>query len=99
MVMPHEWLDIEMDLHSAIMVACDLDQNLARLIATDDESPWPCSARTRSYGRRSTIVTSQIPVEKWYELIGDPTYADAILNRIVHNDGSGSSRRAIPQCR
>jgi DNA replication protein DnaC len=37
------------------------------------------------YGRRSTIVTSQIPVDKWHELIGDPTYADAILDRIVHN--------------
>ena len=37
------------------------------------------------YGRRSTIITSQIPVDKWHELIGDPTYADAILDRIVHN--------------
>jgi len=37
------------------------------------------------YGRRSTIITSQIPVDKWHALIGDPTYADAILDRIVHN--------------
>jgi len=37
------------------------------------------------YGRRSTIITSQIPLDKWHELIGDPTYADAILDRIVHN--------------
>ena len=37
------------------------------------------------YGRRSTIITSQIPVDKWLDLIGDPTYADAILDRIVHN--------------
>jgi DNA replication protein DnaC len=37
------------------------------------------------YGRRSTIITSQIPVDKWHELISDPTYADAILDRIVHN--------------
>src|SRR5437660_8996663 len=37
------------------------------------------------YGRRSTIITSQIPVHKWHDLIGDPTYADAILDRIVHN--------------
>jgi hypothetical protein len=35
--------------------------------------------------RRSTIITSQIPVDKWHELIGDHTYADAILDRIVHN--------------
>jgi DNA replication protein DnaC len=26
-----------------------------------------------------------VPVDKWHELIGDPTYADAILDRIVHN--------------
>jgi DNA replication protein DnaC len=37
------------------------------------------------YGRRSTIIGSQIPVDKWHDLIGDPTYADAILDRIVHN--------------
>lgn len=33
---------------------------------------------------RSTIITSQFPIPKWYELIGDPTIADAILDRIVH---------------
>ena len=34
---------------------------------------------------RSTIVTSQIPVDHWHEVIGDPTLADAILDRLVHN--------------
>jgi len=34
---------------------------------------------------RSTIVTSQIPVNKWHDIIGDPTLADAILDRLVHN--------------
>ena len=37
------------------------------------------------YGVRSTAVTSQFPVEKWHELIADPTLADAILDRLVHN--------------
>src|SRR6266550_6867052 len=37
------------------------------------------------HGRRSTIVTSQLPVEHWHEIIGDPTIADAILDRLVHN--------------
>jgi DNA replication protein DnaC len=37
------------------------------------------------YGRRSTIVTSQLPVAAWHEVIGNPTYADAILDRLVHN--------------
>jgi len=34
---------------------------------------------------RSTIITSQLPVNNWHELIGDPTLADAILDRLVHN--------------
>jgi DNA replication protein DnaC len=37
------------------------------------------------HGHRSTLVTSQIPVEHWHEIIGDPTLADAILDRLVHN--------------
>ena len=49
------------------------------------------------YGRRSTIVTSQLPIKKWHDWIGDPTVADAILDRLVHNaykiDLKGSSRR------
>ncbi|MFZ5798371.1 MAG: IS21-like element helper ATPase IstB [Thermodesulfobacteriota bacterium] len=36
-------------------------------------------------GLRSTLVTSQLPVELWHEQIGDPTLADAILDRLVHN--------------
>ena len=37
------------------------------------------------YGNRSTLVTSQMPVDKWHDLIGDPTLGDAILDRLVHN--------------
>ena len=37
------------------------------------------------YGRRSTMITSQLPVDRSHEIIGDPTYADAILDRLVHN--------------
>jgi DNA replication protein DnaC len=35
--------------------------------------------------RTSTILATQIPVERWHDAIGDPTYADAILDRLVHN--------------
>ena len=35
--------------------------------------------------RRSTLVTSQLPVEHWHKMIGEPTHADAILDRLVHN--------------
>jgi len=34
--------------------------------------------------RRATLITSQLPVEHWHEIIGDPTLADAILDRLVH---------------
>jgi DNA replication protein DnaC len=36
------------------------------------------------YGRASSIVVSQLPVSSWHEMIGDPTIADAICDRIVH---------------
>ena len=37
------------------------------------------------HGHASTIVTSQLPMEHWHEQIGDPTIADAILDRLIHN--------------
>jgi DNA replication protein DnaC len=49
------------------------------------------------YGRRSMLVTSQLSIARWFDLIGDPTYADAILDRLVHNahrlELSGESMR------
>jgi len=37
------------------------------------------------YDRRSTVVAAQITVDRWHEIIGDPTLADAILDRLIHN--------------
>lgn len=37
------------------------------------------------YNRNSTIITSQIPIEKWHNAIDDSTIADAVLDRLVHN--------------
>ncbi|WP_024242701.1 ATP-binding protein, partial [Escherichia coli] len=37
------------------------------------------------YGQSSTIVVSQFPVDKWHGLMENPTTADAILDRLVHN--------------
>jgi len=37
------------------------------------------------YNSSSTIMTSQVPINKWHDTIGDPTLADAILDRVVHN--------------
>ena len=36
------------------------------------------------YEKGSLLVTSQVPVSRWHELVGDPTIGDAILDRIVH---------------
>lgn len=50
-------------------------------------------------GLSSTIISTQIPVKNWYEAIGDPTIADAVLDRLVHNahkiDMKGESMRKI----
>jgi len=37
------------------------------------------------HGTASTIITSQLLVENWHEMVGDPTIADALLDRLVHN--------------
>lgn len=37
------------------------------------------------YGKRSTVLTSQLPTKSWHESLGDPTIADAICDRLVHN--------------
>ena len=37
------------------------------------------------YERRSTVLTSQFPIAQWHKQIGDPTIADSILDRLVHN--------------
>ena len=48
-------------------------------------------------GTRSTIITSQLPRERWHDYLGDPTVADAILDRLVHAayriDMTGESMR------
>ena len=49
------------------------------------------------YGRGATMITSQLPIKSWHDVIGEPTFADAILDRIVHNayrlDLEGQSMR------
>jgi DNA replication protein DnaC len=78
----------------------------ADLLILDDWGPEPLSAEQRRdlleivedrYDARSLLITSQLPVDRWYEIIGNPTLADAILDRIIHNayrlDLSGDSLR------
>lgn len=65
----------------------------AQLLILDDWGPEPISPDHRRdlleivedrQGRGSLLITSQVPVDRWHEVIGDPTLADAILDRIVH---------------
>jgi hypothetical protein len=56
---------------------------LAPLAETERRDFWEiCEDR---YQTRSTILTSQLPVARWHEQIGDPTAAAGILDRLVHN--------------
>lgn len=64
-----------------------------QLLILDDLFLVPLDAKERHilldiiedrHGRKSTIITSQLPVDTWYDAVGDPTVADAILDRIIH---------------
>ena len=64
-----------------------------RLLIIDDWGPEPLTAEQRRdlleivddrYEKGSLLVTSQVPVSRWHELMGDPTIGDAILDRVVH---------------
>ena len=64
------------------------------LLILDDFGLQPLDASSRStlmeiiedrHGNRSTIITAQLPVAEWHEVIGEQTIADAILDRIVHD--------------
>jgi DNA replication protein DnaC len=59
------------------------DWAMAPLSETERRDFWEiCEDR---YQTRSMILTSQLPVARWHEQIGDPTVADGILDRLVHN--------------
>jgi DNA replication protein DnaC len=70
------------DLTKADLLVLD-DLGLSRL--NDEQRRDLLEILEERYERRSTILTSQFPVEHWHDLIGDPTIADAILDRLVHN--------------
>jgi DNA replication protein DnaC len=59
------------------------DWAMAPLNENERREVWEiCEDR---YQTRSTILTSQLPISRWHEQIGDPTIADGILDRLVHN--------------
>ncbi len=77
-----------------------------QLLLIDDFGLQPLDAQSRStlmeiiedrHGKSSIIITSQVPVSMWHDVIGEQTIADAILDRIVHDahriDMKGESLR------
>jgi DNA replication protein DnaC len=78
----------------------------ADLLILDDFGLHPLDAQSRAmlmeiiedrHEKMSLIITSQLPVGAWFEMIGDKTIADAVLDRIVHNahriEATGESMR------
>jgi DNA replication protein DnaC len=64
-----------------------------QLVIIDDWGPEPLTAEQRRdlleivddrYDRGSLLITSQVPVSSWHDIVGDPTLADAILDRVLH---------------
>ena len=64
-----------------------------RLLIIDDWGPEPLTPEQRRdlleivddrYEKGSLLITSQVPVSRWHELVGDPTIGDAILDRVIH---------------
>nr|WP_287161572.1 ATP-binding protein [Mesorhizobium sp.] len=85
-----------------------LIDKLARvqLLVLDDWGTHTLSDRQRldlleifeeRYRRKSTLITAQIPVAAWHEMIGEATLADAILDRIVHRSHGDGCRPAFLQ--
>ena len=89
-----------------------LMQQLSRteLLILDDWAIAPITAAQRNdlmeliedrHGLRSTLIASQLPVEHWHDYLGEPTLADAILDRLLHNAHrlplkGASMRRSTP---
>lgn len=86
----------ELTRHHALQNRSGMLKQLAKaeLLVLDDFGLTPMSEQTKRdlleilddrYDRRSTIVTSQLPVDQWHTYLNDPMLADAILDRLVHN--------------
>jgi DNA replication protein DnaC len=76
--------------HSRLMTALER----TNLVIIDDWGPEPLTAEQRRdlleivddrYEKGSLLITSQVPVAQWHDVIADPTFGDAILDRIIHN--------------
>ena len=92
--MPRLFEELEMALGDGRFPRLFRSITKAQLLILDDWGPDRLTATQRRdlmeiveerYGRGSTMITSQLPIKAWHDVIGEPTFADAILDRIVHN--------------
>lgn len=103
----------ELARYAAMQKRSALYRQLAKvdLIVIDDFGLTPLADETvrdlleildDRYDRKSTLITSQLPVDQWHAYLGDRTVADAILDRLVHNSyrlvlkGDSMRKRRIP---
>lgn len=78
---PHKWA-----LHiNRVMLCSTLIDDWGLAVLDDAHRRDLLEVLDDRHGTRSTIVTSQLPIEHWHAAIGDATLADAILDRLVHN--------------
>jgi DNA replication protein DnaC len=76
------------------MPSCCARSPQVNLLILDDWGPEPLGPEQRRdlleivqdrYDTGSLLIISQLPIERWYEIVCDPTLADAIFDRVVHN--------------
>src|SRR5580698_3037065 len=86
----------ELTRHSVLQTKSTFLRQVAKadLLILDDFGLTPLPDQIRRdlleifddrYDRRSTLITSQLPIEQWHAYLEDPTLADAILDRLIHN--------------
>jgi DNA replication protein DnaC len=105
----------ELARHHALQKRSALLRLLAKadLLVLDDFGLAPLTDQTKRdlleilddrYDKRSTLITSQLPIDQWHAYLDDPTLADAILDRLVHNSyrlalkgESMRKKKSVPQ--
>ena len=74
------------DLFSFLFQRSSGEERVAQYVIREHDRGRPLAEIMEDrYGLRSTVWTSQLPIEKWHDHMADPTIADAICDRLLHN--------------